>query len=306
VAAAALINETFAVQHRYYAEYPNLGTLHKGHTQDIPVILGTVIRVCLQEYSHRVLSVAYSPDGQYIASGSDDATIQIRDAKAGAPVREPFERHADIVWSVAYSPDCQYIISGSFDRSVRIWDAKTGDAVGKPLRDHIDSVDCVSYSPDWQYIFSVSMDSTICKWNAFPHPSITPLTHCMPISMPGQARMVGFETHKVAYCIGYPLTIVPFGIRLCFWPSLQLSQFLLILRMLPLGPVGPQFSKVNSPMRLLYFLIWFAVVIMAGNPRPTCDDCTPSVAGFVHKSCAIVVENLGLTYHRQEASTFPP
>jgi WD40 repeat protein len=81
-----------------------------------------------------VKSVAYSPDGQYIISGSDDRTIRIWDAETGAAVGEPLKGHAGLVNSVAYSPDGQYIISGSSDRTIRIWDAETGAAVGEPLQ----------------------------------------------------------------------------------------------------------------------------------------------------------------------------
>jgi WD40 repeat protein len=83
-----------------------------------------------------VRSVAYSPDGQHIISGSDDKTIRIWDAETGAAVGKPLEGHTDCVWSVAYSPDGQHIISGSDDKTIRIWDAETGAAVGKPLEGH--------------------------------------------------------------------------------------------------------------------------------------------------------------------------
>jgi WD40 repeat protein len=53
-----------------------------------------------------VWSVAYSPDGQHIISGSDDKTIRIWDAETGAAVGKPLEGHTGLgVWSVAYSPD---------------------------------------------------------------------------------------------------------------------------------------------------------------------------------------------------------
>jgi WD40 repeat protein len=83
-----------------------------------------------------VNSVAYSPDGRHIISGSFDKTIRIWDAETGAAVGKPLEGHTDWVNSVAYSPDGRHIISGSYDKTIRIWDAETGAAVGKPLEGH--------------------------------------------------------------------------------------------------------------------------------------------------------------------------
>ena len=83
-------------------------------------------------HTDRVTSVAYSPDGRHIVSGSRDMTIRIWDAKTGAAIGDsPLEGHTEWVTSVAYSPDARHIISGSGDKTIRIWDAKTGTAIGQ-------------------------------------------------------------------------------------------------------------------------------------------------------------------------------
>ncbi len=114
-------------------------------------------------------SVAYSPNGHHIISGSNDSTIRIWDAETGAPVSGPLERHTDWVLSVAYSPDGQHIISGPDDDTIRIWDAETGAPVGEPLEGHGDSVLSVACSPDGQHIISGSDDRTIRTWDAEAH-----------------------------------------------------------------------------------------------------------------------------------------
>jgi WD40 repeat protein len=67
-----------------------------------------------------VLSVAFSPDGQALASGSLDNTIRLWDAASGALLRT-LKGHTYTVRSVAFSPDGRALASGSWDGTVRLW-----------------------------------------------------------------------------------------------------------------------------------------------------------------------------------------
>jgi WD40 repeat protein len=96
-------------------------------------------------HSDCVDSVAYSPDGRTVVSGSWDGTIRIWDAQTGAAVGQPLKGHTDYVTSVAYSPDGRTVVSGSDDKTIRIWDAQTGAAVGQSLEGHTGSVYSVAY-----------------------------------------------------------------------------------------------------------------------------------------------------------------
>jgi WD40 repeat protein len=113
-----------------------------------------------------VLSIAYSPDGTRIASGSHDHTIRVWDAHTGAIVAGPFQGHTDWVTSVAFSPDGTRIVSGSDDRTIRVWDAHTGAIVASPFQGHTHSVRSVAFSPDGTRIVSGSGDHTIRVWDA--------------------------------------------------------------------------------------------------------------------------------------------
>ena len=72
-------------------------------------------------------SVAFSPDGHRIVSGSDDKTVRVWDAATGQPVGPPLTGHTDPVMGVAFSPDGQRIASGSDDNTLRVWDAPPGN-----------------------------------------------------------------------------------------------------------------------------------------------------------------------------------
>ena len=90
----------------------------------------------LHGHHGEVNSVAFSPDGTCIVSGSHDNTIRIWDAQNGQAVGIPLEGHSDMVFSVAFSPDGTHIVSGSSDKTIQIWDAQNGQAVGIPLEGH--------------------------------------------------------------------------------------------------------------------------------------------------------------------------
>jgi WD40 repeat protein len=111
-----------------------------------------------------VSSLAYSPDGKFVVSGSADSSIKIWDLEKG---RETFTlpEHEGPVRSVAYSPDGKRIVSGSADYTVRLWDAGTGEEL-KALTGHSNVVNAVAYSPDGRFFVSGSTDRTVKIWDA--------------------------------------------------------------------------------------------------------------------------------------------
>jgi WD40 repeat protein len=72
--------------------------------------------------------VAFSADGQRLASSSWDKTVKVWDAATGACV-QTLEGHGDGVSSVAFSADGQRLASSSWDKTVKVWDAATGACV---------------------------------------------------------------------------------------------------------------------------------------------------------------------------------
>src|SRR6266436_1199647 len=115
-------------------------------------------------HSDYVDAVAWSPNGQFIASGSWDGTAQVCHAPTGAPLTT-YNGHKDSVSALAWSPDGQFIVSGSWDGTAQVWDAFSG-ALQTLYMGHTDAVSALAWSPDGQFIASSSWDHTVQVWYA--------------------------------------------------------------------------------------------------------------------------------------------
>jgi WD40 repeat protein len=109
-------------------------------------------------------SAAFSPDGKFIVTGSEDRTARIWDASTGQPLRT-LEGHESDITSAAFSPDGRFIVTGSGDNTARIWDATTGEPL-RTLQGHEEAVLYAAFSPDGKFIVTGSVDSTAWIWDA--------------------------------------------------------------------------------------------------------------------------------------------
>jgi WD40 repeat protein len=118
------------------------------------------------QQSGPVSAVAWSPDGQYIATGGWDHTVQIWKAKrrVTTPITT-YKYHSELVDALAWSPDGKKIASGSWDHTVQVWDAFTGHPLFT-YRGHSAEVSTLAWSPDGKEIASGSWDHTVQVWNA--------------------------------------------------------------------------------------------------------------------------------------------
>ena len=126
---------------------------------------GQELASILAGHSGGVTSVAVTPDGSRVVSGSNDATIRIWDLAKGTPVGEPLTGHSGGVTSVAVTPDGSRIVSGGCDSTIRIWDLAKGTSVGEPLTGHGGAVTCLAVTPDGSRIVSGGDDSTVRIWD---------------------------------------------------------------------------------------------------------------------------------------------
>ena len=87
-----------------------------------------------------VTSVAFSPNGQFLVSGSGDKSVRLWNIDSGEV--QVFKGHTDWVSSVAFSPNGQFLVSGSLDKSVRLWNIDSGEV--QVLEGHTGRVGCVA------------------------------------------------------------------------------------------------------------------------------------------------------------------
>ncbi|KIM34762.1 hypothetical protein M413DRAFT_33045 [Hebeloma cylindrosporum] len=111
---------------KQFSHIPTLGNV-RGTTKTPLIVIQT---------DSEVKAIAYSSDGNYIVSGSDDNSVRVWDALTGVELKQ-LNGHTSQVTSVAFSSDGSHIVSGSWDKSVRVWDALTGAEL-KQLNGHTD------------------------------------------------------------------------------------------------------------------------------------------------------------------------
>ena len=80
----------------------------------------------LNGHTTRVFDLAFSPDGQRLASAGEDGTIRVWDVNARQKLLT-LNGHTSWVKSVVFSPDGQCLASASHDHTVKIWGADSGN-----------------------------------------------------------------------------------------------------------------------------------------------------------------------------------
>ncbi|EIW78191.1 WD40 repeat-like protein [Coniophora puteana RWD-64-598 SS2] len=131
-----------------------------------------------KSHTGSIRTCAYSPDGAFIATGSDDATIRIWEAGTGRQVGEPLTGHRSGVNAVDFSPDGRRLVSGSLHSTLRIWDINTRQMVLGPLEGHklFIAINAVQYSPDGAIIASAGY-GLVKLWNAHTGDCIATIQH---------------------------------------------------------------------------------------------------------------------------------
>jgi WD40 repeat protein/sterol desaturase/sphingolipid hydroxylase (fatty acid hydroxylase superfamily) len=118
----------------------------------------------LEGHTDLVYSLAMSPDGRRVVSGSFDQTARVWDAGTGEATAT-LVGHAGPVYSVALSGDGRTVVTGGKDGAVMVWDGATGRVVSN-LAGHADSVTGVAVRGDGNLVVSGGRDGAVKFWSA--------------------------------------------------------------------------------------------------------------------------------------------
>ncbi|KAF8927044.1 hypothetical protein BGZ58_010674 [Dissophora ornata] len=128
----------------------------------------------LRDHANKVTSLAWSPSGHQIASGSGDGTIRLWNSKTriSSLVLGSVASPASRVCCIAYSPDGRRIVAGHNNGELKLWDSMTGK-LERVLSGHSKRVAVVTFSPMGQWIASGSDDKSVRLWDPEAHVAVS-------------------------------------------------------------------------------------------------------------------------------------
>ena len=117
----------------------------------------------LEGVNKNIYSIAYSPDGSILVTGSEDSIARIWDSKNGQ-LLHVLKGHDDVIEALNFSPNGECIATGSGDKTVHIWNAQDGKKLAV-LKGHEDEINSLVFDSNGKRLITTSFDKTARIWN---------------------------------------------------------------------------------------------------------------------------------------------
>lgn len=147
-------------------------------------------------------SAAFSPDGIWLASRSNDNMLQLWNGRTGAAHGDPIP-HQDRISCLAFSPQGNLVATGGENRELRVWELATGSSVGQPMIQPSWIVG-LEFSPDGKRIGCICADDSLTVWDL--HKGCAVIESC-PHTRSIRGGIVNAGGNRVASIHGNSMTL---------------------------------------------------------------------------------------------------